>query len=288
MAPAADPQSSSSLPTAENNLQPFFVLHKASPRKCTGKTRRRIDLSPQKSDGRADISDKNLPLETFKCLWSKTESIIKEVLRNLNADVFDDICKWLHASFDAIRACRALNLGSATRPYPIMNGASNASAISFRQIFTALLFTKNMEFVDDILAFEDLGVHLRSNGCYVAKLTSSEFSAKNGVGGCLRTLLRQFLMLGVDAPDMSILASWYSEQDEKPLVVIIEDVERCCGSVLKDFIVMLREWVVKVPVILILGVATTFDALRNTLSSNTLSDLSISFKRDGRNPLFLT
>lgn len=41
---------------------------------------------------------------------------------------------------------------------------------------------------------------------------------------------------------MSILASWYTEQEnyESPLVVIIDDVERCCASVLADFIIMLR------------------------------------------------
>lgn len=41
---------------------------------------------------------------------------------------------------------------------------------------------------------------------------------------------------------MSVLASWYIEQEncDKPLVVIIDDVERCSGSVLNDFILMLR------------------------------------------------
>lgn len=41
---------------------------------------------------------------------------------------------------------------------------------------------------------------------------------------------------------MSVLASWYTEQEnyDKPLVVIIDDVERCSGPVLNDFIVMLR------------------------------------------------
>ncbi|GFP83155.1 origin of replication complex subunit 3 [Phtheirospermum japonicum] len=271
MAPAADPSSSPPLPTAESNLQPFFILHKASPRKSAAKTRRKIDLSPKTVDGSSDISDDNLRLETFNFLWSKTESIIKDVLRNLNANVFDEIYKWVNLSFDAIRACRTLDFTSATRPYPVLNGASIA-----RQIHTALLFTKNMEIVDDILTFEDLGVHLRSQGCYVANLTSSDFTSKNGVGGCLKTLLRQFLMAGIDAPDMSILASWYTEQDEKPLVIIIEDVERCCGSVLNDFIIMLREWVVKAPITLILGVATTIDVLRNVLSSNTYLNLSVS------------
>lgn len=41
---------------------------------------------------------------------------------------------------------------------------------------------------------------------------------------------------------MSILASWYNEQEnyDKPLIVIIDDVERCSSSVLNDFILMLR------------------------------------------------
>lgn len=44
------------------------------------------------------------------------------------------------------------------------------------------------------------------------------------------------------AADISILASWYSDQGNynKPVVVIIDDMERCCGSVLSDFILMLR------------------------------------------------
>ena len=36
---------------------------------------------------------------------------------------------------------------------------------------------------------------------------------------------------------MSILASWYREQgnNNSPVVVIIDDMERFCGSVLSDF-----------------------------------------------------
>ena len=52
--------------------------------------------------------------------------------------------------------------------------------------------------VDDLVTFEDLGLHLKSQGCHVAKLSSMDFSAKNGVGGCLRGLLRQFVMPTID------------------------------------------------------------------------------------------
>ena len=57
-----------------------------------------------------------------------------------------------------------------------------------------------MEFVDDLMTFEELGLHLKSHGCHVANLSSIDFSTNNGIGGCLRSFLRQFLMV---TPDVS-------------------------------------------------------------------------------------
>lgn len=278
MAQAADLSSSLHTPTEENNLQPFFVLHRASaPRKTAAKTRRRIDLSPKSSSTSAEEHNDNSRMETFNSLWSNADSVIKEVLRNINSNVYGEIDKWVRASFDAIRAHHKLDFSRATSPYPILDSSSIAVAGSSRQISTALLFTKNMEFVDDILTFADLSAHLSSRGCHVANLTSLDLSTKNGVGGCLKTLLRQFLMDSIDAPDMSVLAAWFAEKEnsENPLVVIIDDIERCCASVLIDFIFMIREWVVKIPIILILGVATTVDVLCNILSYDVWSHLYI-------------
>ncbi|KAK4481070.1 hypothetical protein RD792_011940 [Penstemon davidsonii] len=277
MALVADESPSPPLSSVENNFQPFFVLHKASPpRKSAVKTRRRIELSPNAVEDSPEGYNENLRFETLKFLWSRNESTIKEVLKNNNAEVFDKIDKWISESFNSICAYGKLDSTSATRPYPLLDKASISTSVASHQIFTALLCTKNMEFVDDIMTFVDLGAHLRSRGRYVANLTSLDFTAKNGVGGCLKSLLRQFLMVGIDAPDISILASWYTEQGNtgNPMIVIIDDTERCCGAVLTDFIIMLREWFIKIPIILILGVATV-DGLRNNLSSNACSYLSL-------------
>lgn len=77
---------------------------------------------------------------------------------------------------------------------------------------------------------------------------------------------------------ISILASWYIEHDnyKHPVVVIIEDMDRCSGPVLSDFILMLSEWVIKILVILILGVATTLDASKSILTSKAVQHLSPS------------
>ncbi|XP_030936949.1 origin of replication complex subunit 3 isoform X2 [Quercus lobata] len=281
-ASAADSPTQSAPDTIENNLQPFFVLHKASSRKSekrsagTGKTRRRIDLSPsptKKTEKSEECDEQHrferLRMEAFELVWSKIDSTIKDVLRGINTNVFDEIYCWVCESFNTIKSFGTPGIAEATRAFPIVTDASS------KLLFTGLVLTKNMEFVDDLLTFEEVGLFLKSHGCHVANLSSLDFSAKNGIGGCLRGLLRQFLMATLDAADMSILASWYREQENNnsPVVVIIDDMERCCGSVLSEFILMLSEWVVKIPIILLMGVSTTLDAPRNLLPSNVLQQL---------------
>ncbi|KAG6714539.1 hypothetical protein I3842_05G207000 [Carya illinoinensis] len=272
--------------TTENDLQPFFVFHKASSRKSdkkptgTGKTRRRIDLSPSspnkteksepdKAGERDEHCNEHLRTEAFELVWSKINSTIKDILRGINTSVFNEIHHWVLESFNATESLGTPGFTEATRSFPIVTDATS------KLLFTGMVLTGNMEFVDDLLTFEDLGLFLRSNGCHVANLSSLDFSAKSGIGGCLRGLLRQFLKATLYEADISILASWYREQENHntPVVVIIDDMERCCGSVLSDFILMLSEWVVKIPIILLMGVATTLDAPRNLLPSNVLQHL---------------
>lgn len=226
-------------PLAENNLQPFFVLHKASKSSestavTPGRsTKRRLD-----SSSKVSLSNENLKMEAFRCVWSKIESKIKDVLRSINAGVFDEIGQWVRESFNEICSCRGpVDPSKSSLPYPFVH---NGGLV--KKLFTGLVFTKNIETVDDILTFAELGLHLKSHGCYVANISSFDFSTKNGIGGCLRAFLRQLLMVDIEAADVSLLASWYSDHGkyEKPVVVIIEDMERCSGAILSDFINMLR------------------------------------------------
>ncbi|KAK1261691.1 hypothetical protein QJS04_geneDACA008950 [Acorus gramineus] len=135
--------------------------------------------------------------------------------------------------------------------------------------------SENIEFVDDLQTFKELGEQLKLKGCHVVNLSQSDFVIKNGIGGCLKSLLGQLVSDASDVADIAVLASWYCKpaNNDKPVVVIIDDMERCQGSVLADFILMLSEWVVKIPVVLIMGVTTTVDAPRRLLPSNALQQL---------------
>lgn len=55
-----------------------------------------------------------------------------------------------------------------------------------------------MEFVDDILTFEELSLFLKQQGCHVGMLSSLDFSVKNGIAGCLKALLREFMDTTMD------------------------------------------------------------------------------------------
>jgi origin recognition complex subunit 3 len=264
--------------------QPFFVLHKASSGnhngKLTGivKSKRRIESPSPKIAKRSEVESveeedgqffSTLRFKVFETVWSKIEKTIEDVLRNSNSKVFSGIHDWIRESFESIISSGALKLSEAVRSYPVLTQASS------KQLLTAMVLTRNLEMVDDLLTFEELELHLKSQGCHVAKLSSMDFSAKSGVGGCLRGLLRQFVMPTVDVADVTILASWYRENKnhENPVVIIVDDTERCCGPVLSDLILILSEWAIKVPIFLIMGVSTAHDAPRKILSVNALQRL---------------
>ncbi|KAF3432635.1 hypothetical protein FNV43_RR23737 [Rhamnella rubrinervis] len=270
---AVSPSQSTAPEYSDNNLQPFFLLHKASSRislrKCTPSPSKPFTTAKLDTHRPHPHSADLLRMEAFLFVWSRIHSAIKDVLRVINISAFNDIYSWVLQSFHVITSSAMPAFAHATRSFPLLTHATS------KQLFTGLVLTKSMEYVDDLLTFEELGLCLKSHGCHVANLSSSDLSTKNGIGGCLKSLLRQFLMVSLEAADMSILASWYREQGNynSPVVVIIDDMEQCCRSVLSDFILMLSEWAVKIPMILIMGVATTLDAPRNILPSNVLQQL---------------
>jgi len=141
--------------------------------------------------------------------------------------------------------------------------------------FRLCSFAENAEFVDDITTFRDLAGHLQSSGCHLAKLSAAELSVKHGVGGCFRSLLRQLLSDVPDVAGVSALVSWYCEAEnyDQPIIVIIDDLEQCSGDVLGELVMMLSEWVIKISIFFVMGIATTLDAPKKLLSSEALQRL---------------
>uniref|UniRef100_A0A0D9XJG2 Uncharacterized protein n=1 Tax=Leersia perrieri TaxID=77586 RepID=A0A0D9XJG2_9ORYZ len=285
--------------TAATNIEPFYVLHKGAaassssslppPPSSGGRARRRIDVSgpvsPNSKSGKRSRSGhagaeddggegdeelyERLRVEAFHRVWSKIQSTIDEVLRGISLKLFDQVLQWVQESFTSVRSIARPSVAEVRQPYPLLTD------VICRKIPTAFVLTKNAEFVDDITTFRDLAEHLESNGCHLAKLSATELSAKNGAGGCFRSLLRQLLSDVPDVADIFALASWYSaaENYDQPIVVIIDDLEQCSGDVLGELVMMLSEWVIKIPIFFVMGIATTLDAPRKLLSSESLQRL---------------
>ncbi|CAA7406491.1 unnamed protein product [Spirodela intermedia] len=290
VSPYAMPDPSSPLAAERNpdrDLQPFFVLRKPEPGKVVtteathGKARRKIDLSQLSPNSRkpsaalpfeedADANYEQLRMQSFNATWSKIECTIQGCLKQMNLSLFEEVRGWIYESFDKIKSTGLHSVSNTLCPYPLLTDGI------YRQIFTALILTKNMEFIDDLLTFQDLGEHLRSSGCHIANLSYSDFTVKHGIAGCFKSLLRQLVMVSLEAYDITALASWYCQKENngKPVVLIIDSIEQCYGPVLAGFISIIGEWVIKIPIILVFGVATTIDALRKQLPSEALQCLN--------------
>nr|CQR79608.1 ORC3b protein [Paspalum simplex]CQR79609.1 ORC3b protein [Paspalum simplex] len=276
--------------TAANNIHPFVILHKAAVSSVPSSQSRRLvqtshsqpsSPNPKPAKRRGDpageecVDDgdqelyEQLRVEAFHRTWSKIQATIDKVLRDMNLKLFDQVLQWVKESFSSVRAITRPHHAEVQQPYPLLTNAI------CRRIPTAFVLTKNAEFVDDITTFRDLAGHLESSGCHIAKLSAAELSQKHGVGGCFRSLLRRLLPDIPDVADVSALASWYCEAEnfDQPIIVIIDDLEQCSGDVLGELVMMLSEWVIKIPILFVMGISTTLDAPKKLLSSEALQRL---------------
>ncbi|CAA6669523.1 unnamed protein product [Spirodela intermedia] len=196
-------------------------------------------------------------MQSFNATWSKIECTIQGCLKQMNLSLFEEVRGWIYESFDKIKSTGLHSVSNTLCPYPLLTDGI------YRQIFTALILT-------------NLGEHLRSSGCHIANLSYSDFTVKHGIAGCFKSLLRQLVMVSLEAYDITALASWYCQKENngKPVVLIIDSIEQCYGPVLAGFVSIIGEWVIKIPIILVFGVATTIDALRKQLPSEALQCLN--------------
>ncbi|KAF8712045.1 hypothetical protein HU200_028877 [Digitaria exilis] len=268
-------------PLPAHKAKPFFVLHKAAAAAASSlpssRGRRRIDASlpsspnpksakrPRDVDAQDEESPElyeQLRLEAFHRTWSKIQ---------LTIDVRPSL-------FSSIPFCFSIFTSLDEHNFTSWNCFLCVLVDCHQEVLRGInlkLFDQNAEFVDDITTFRDLAGHLQSNGCHLTKLSATELSAKHGVGGCFRSLLRQLVPDVPDVADVSVLASWYCEAEnyDQPIIVIIDDLEQCSGDVLGELVMMLSEWMIKVPIFFKMGIATTLDAPKKLLSSEALQRL---------------
>eukprot|EP00249_Psilotum_nudum_P019366 c27218_g1_i1 orf=154-2214(+) len=217
-------------------------------------------------------------MEAFENVWTKLEKHIQDAMHDEITKSFQEIQDFVHdtqfsdAQLKLYLAAKAVSLNHENR-----TGLHTTGAVTNRQLHTAVIFLGNLDSSDHKETFKDLATYLKQQQYHVASLLPHFFSSKSGIAGPLRSLLKQIVQGNSDMTDMNILVSWHRQPTNEghPLVIIIENAEQCNSAVLSDFLSVLSEWITELPLVLIMGMATTTDALRNLLPASGLRLLHV-------------
>lgn len=211
-------------------------------------------------------------MEAFQITWKNIEESIKEVFEVHNTKVFRQIQKFVH---DTLFCDAQLELYLS--PKTSKSASTCSSARVSKQLHAALLYLRNVDSSDHTTTFIELKNYLKKHDCHVANLLPHNFSSKAGVGAPLYSMMKQIVKISPDTADMDILTSWHRDAANVkfPIVIIIEDAELCNSMVLTDFIVILSEWIVALPLVLILGMATSREAMQKLLPASAARRLHV-------------
>ncbi|KAF9922273.1 Origin recognition complex subunit 3, partial [Linnemannia zychae] len=256
-----------------------------------------------KYDGFQLLKDVNEPLEAleirlslFNQEWEQMATRIEKVMRNMNTLALSAIYDFVHMAYS-----RKSN--SATLPFQEMPTGLIFAGINvpdhdllFQQIAQTissptppakgLLEEQDMEL--------DRNVQISSNSeCHVVILQSKDCS---NLKSAQKAMIEQFLGLGVTGAtnpleggtklqnyDMLVLEQWYQSVcdaneskgvEQKPtLVIILQDFESFDHDTLQDFITICSNYQDRIPFVLLMGLATSIDALHQGLPKVVLSRL---------------
>lgn len=87
--------------------------------------------------------------------------------------------------------------------------------------------------------------------------------------------------------NMGILQAWFEQEESNALVVILPDFESFNVEVLQDFILILSDYSLRIPIVLILGVATGISEIHGALSYHVTSKIKIRIFQTQSAPLGL-
>ncbi|CAM6101126.1 unnamed protein product [Calypogeia fissa] len=275
----------------ENHLQACYVLHglvrdtetgEGLSTKAGGKRKCKDHSQCESLHSRANESPiyGQRRCQAFNTVWGRIRKLIEDIMEDQNQDIYEEMQQWIcnrqygDAQLDICQNGNAVPLGEDARQSAQLPTACSTAR---KQLQTALLFLGGVDPSDHEKTFDGLVGHLRMHRCHVARLTSLDFSLKAGVAGLLRVLFRQLIMCSPETTDMEILRAWHREPNNHgiPVVFVIENAESCESKVLAELILLLSDWIGEIPMVLIMGMATTDEAIRRLLPSNAVVRLRL-------------
>lgn len=149
-----------------------------------------------------------------------------------------------------------------------------------KNLQTAVLLT-GVNQTDHLRQFEVLSEQIHNNCYSITTILESRNcpSVKSAVESIVTGIVKQTdpeLKLKRKQLAIQVLRAWYENKFEgeskKPsLVIMISDFEQFDSNCIKDFLMILVISAVHLPIVLVIGVATAFKTLQNTLPSHILN-----------------
>ncbi|XP_078617874.1 origin recognition complex subunit 3-like [Branchiostoma floridae x Branchiostoma japonicum] len=223
--------------------------------------------------------------ETYQILWEDMNKDIEALQTDIHKKVFDDLVGYVGSTHPGF--C----LGEETQ-----------HKVSSNEIPTAALVT-GVNMPDHGMIFSNLTSLLQDNITpYVARLQAKDCSAMKNI---MSKVIMQFMgnkeLLDDDddevqvkriSPTMPVLCGWYADSVKRsqspnkspskkrktsygqypPLVIVMEDLEGFPAQVLQDFIIICSQYLSRLPLVLVFGIATTVTAV-HTLLPHSVSSL---------------
>ncbi|KFH74264.1 hypothetical protein MVEG_01477 [Podila verticillata NRRL 6337] len=248
----------------------------------------RLDGFQQLKDVKEKWEGTELRHELFKKEWDYISLRIEEVMLNMNTIALSAIYNFVQSAYtpEATRAIKPIQELPAGIVFAGINVPDHD--LLFQQIANTLSSpTPPKAHTDDMKAESTISAASSSN--YVAILQSKDcFHLKSA----LKSMIEQFLSLEIEGAvnpfeegarlqhyDMIALERWYrsickqlEEQEKKPtLVVIIQDFESFDHDTLQDLVTICSNYQDRIQFVLLMGLATSMDALHQGLPKSALS-----------------
>ncbi|KAG0093222.1 Origin recognition complex subunit 3 [Podila epicladia] len=248
----------------------------------------RLDGFQQLKDVKETWQGTQLRYELFQKEWDHISSRIEEVMLNMNTIALSAIYNFVQNAYtpEAARAMKPIQELPAGIVFAGINVPDHD--LLFQQIANTLSRpTPPKAHADDMEAEPSASATSSTN--YVAILQSKDCS---NLKGALKSMMEQFLSLEIEGAinpfregarfqhyDMIALERWYRSicnhwlQKKPTLVVIIQDFESFDHDTLQDLITICSNYQDRIQFVLLMGLATSMDALHQGLPKSALSVL---------------
>ncbi|KAJ1721413.1 Origin recognition complex subunit 3 [Coemansia erecta] len=228
--------------------------------------------------GKEPIESMELRRQLFADMWTPLERLLSDTEKKVNNEGVTEVCNFVAASYTRVETAEKGQLASP-----------------FAEIATAVVFS-GVNTGDHSNLFQSLQDQLYKNDHYVVLLESQYCTS---LPNMLKSMLDQVAAgLGVGASggskgragggsgtgfkgipyDMSLLQVWWDEaspRKDSRIVVILQDFEGFGPLVVDDFIRIATNYCKDVPIVVVFGLATSYECVHQSLTKASISMLNV-------------